>query len=98
MGTASRRRQAPRKAAPAAARNAATSKVSGVDITKLVGHHADPLSALADLRELRTELEQWQAVYVRRARRHGSSWTEIGYHLGVSAQAVQKRYGAAVAG
>lgn len=70
------------------------SVISGVDVTKLVAHHSDPLAALADLRAVRAETEVLVKLYVNRARRAGASWTELGYHLGVSAQAVQKRYGA----
>lgn len=53
----------------------------------------DPVSALAALRALRTQLEQREAVLVRRARLRGVSWAGIATVLGVSRQAVHKKHG-----
>lgn len=54
----------------------------------------DPVSALAALRALRTQVERQEAVLVRRARTSGLSWAAIATVLGVSRQAVHKKYGA----
>lgn len=48
------------------------------------------LRAVAALRRL---LEQLEAVQVRSARAHGWPWQEIAAELGVSRQAVHKKYG-----
>ncbi|GAA1002566.1 hypothetical protein GCM10009564_00660 [Streptomyces thermogriseus] len=48
------------------------------------------LRAVAALRKL---LEQLEAVQVRSARNQGWSWQEIAHELGVSRQAVHKKYG-----
>ncbi|MEO3891551.1 hypothetical protein [Nonomuraea sp. B5E05] len=53
----------------------------------------DPISSLAVIAELRRELARLEAVTVRRARAQGNSWTEIAATLGISKQAVHKRYG-----
>lgn len=53
----------------------------------------DPVSALAALRALRTELERQEAVLVRRARLRGVSWAGIATVLGVTRQAVHKKHG-----
>ena len=57
---------------------------------------ADLLDALDRLRVARREVESSVAVAVASARSAGRSWTEIGARLGVSAQAVQQRYGSSV--
>lgn len=54
----------------------------------------DPISALAALRALRTEVERQEAVLVRRARNRGASWAAIATVLGVTRQAVHKKHGA----
>lgn len=48
------------------------------------------MRAVAALRRL---LEQLEAVQVRSARNQGWSWQEIAAELGVSRQAVHKKYG-----
>jgi hypothetical protein len=48
---------------------------------------------LQRLRMERGALERWVAVWVLEARAYGSTWAEIGGALGVTAQAVSKRYG-----
>jgi DNA-directed RNA polymerase specialized sigma24 family protein len=48
------------------------------------------LRAVAALRQL---VERLEALQVDSARRHGWSWEEIGQALGVSRQAVHKKYG-----
>lgn len=53
----------------------------------------DPLRSLRALVELRREIDQKEAVLVRRARVRGVSWAAIALMLGVSRQAVHKKYG-----
>lgn len=53
----------------------------------------EPLRALAASAELRREVERIEAVQVRRARARGLSWAGIATALGVSRQAVHKKYG-----
>lgn len=52
-----------------------------------------PLRALAATAKLRVEVERIEAVQVRRARARGLSWAGIAAALGVSRQAVHKKYG-----
>jgi hypothetical protein len=54
---------------------------------------ADPISSLAAIAELRREMARLEAVTVRRARTQGNNWTEIAATLGISKQAVHKKYG-----
>lgn len=53
----------------------------------------DPLGALAAVAELHREVNRAEAVVVRRARMRGASWAQIARELGVSRQAVHKKYG-----
>ncbi|ADB33058.1 hypothetical protein Kfla_4009 [Kribbella flavida DSM 17836] len=53
----------------------------------------DPVTALAATARLRKEAERLEGVLVRRARNRGVTWTEIAQALGVSKQAVHKKYG-----
>ncbi len=55
----------------------------------------DPLVALRALTGLRRELDRHEAAAVRRARNAGASWQLIALCLGVSRQAVHKKYGRA---
>jgi hypothetical protein len=55
------------------------------DILHALRESADAIDAQRDL----------QAELVRRGRQAGLSWTQLGAALGVSAQAVHQRYGAA---
>lgn len=52
-----------------------------------------PLAALGATTELRQEVERMEALHVRRARAQGFTWAEIATVLGVSRQAVHKKYG-----
>lgn len=53
----------------------------------------DPLAALRALTDLRREVERREAVAVRRARLAGAPWALIAVVLGVSKQAVHRKYG-----
>ncbi len=53
----------------------------------------DPLRALRAAAELRREVDRLAAVQVRRARVQGVSWVRIAQALGVSKQAVHKKFG-----
>jgi len=53
----------------------------------------DPLGALLALHRLRREVDRREAVAVRRARAAGVPWVAIAAMLGVSKQAVHRRYG-----
>jgi 23S rRNA maturation mini-RNase III len=53
----------------------------------------DPIQALTAIRKLRRELDQVEAVAVRRARNANASWQLIAMALDVSKQAVHKKYG-----
>ena len=53
----------------------------------------DPGAILHRIAEQRRELDRAEAVAVRRARVSGQSWAFIAVLLGVSRQAVHKRYG-----
>ena len=55
----------------------------------------DPIVALRAVAGLQRELDRIEAVTVRRARNAGASWQLIALCLGVSRQAVHKRYGKA---
>jgi DNA invertase Pin-like site-specific DNA recombinase len=64
-------------------------------IRTLVGNadSDDPSAALRAIAELRRELDAVETVTVRRARNAGLSWQIIALALGVSRQAVHKKYG-----
>lgn len=53
----------------------------------------DPIEALNAIAELRTELDRVESVTVRSARNRGASWQLIALALGVTKQAVHKKYG-----
>ena len=53
----------------------------------------DPLEALNAIAELHHELDRLEAVTVRAARNRGASWQLIAQALGVTKQAVHKKYG-----
>ncbi|MFI7582380.1 helix-turn-helix domain-containing protein [Kocuria sp. M1N1S27] len=53
----------------------------------------DPLRALVATAQLHRQVSQREAVAVRRARARGASWAQIAAALGVSRQAVHRKYG-----
>ncbi|WP_198410441.1 hypothetical protein [Mycetocola zhujimingii] len=53
----------------------------------------DPIAALRAIAKLRREIDRVEAVAVRRARNSNASWQFIALTLGVSKQAVHKKYG-----
>jgi len=53
----------------------------------------NPLKALNAVAQMRTELDRHEAALVRRARNLGMGWQMIATALGVSRQAVHKKYG-----
>jgi hypothetical protein len=52
-----------------------------------------PMERLARIAALRRDLARAEAAEVRHARQCGMSWAEIGVILGVSKQAMHKKYG-----
>ncbi|MFF8271702.1 MULTISPECIES: hypothetical protein [unclassified Streptomyces] len=66
--------------------------MTGVDISSIT-ENADPLAALREAAALRRRLEGQEEVLVYRARAAGTTWTQIAEALGVSKQAVHKKYG-----
>ena len=55
----------------------------------------NPVARLAAIAEARAALAREESAAVRHARLHGLSWAEIGVVLGVSKQALHKRFGKA---
>lgn len=53
---------------------------------------SDPAAGLRAARALRELAERLEALQVANARAHGWSWQEIAFFLGVSKQAVHKKY------
>ena len=53
----------------------------------------DPIQALRAIEKLRKQLDQTELLAVRRARVAGASWQFVALALGVSKQAVHKKYG-----
>jgi len=53
----------------------------------------DPIEALKAIAKLRKELDRVEAIAARRARVAGASWQFIALALGISRQAVHKKYG-----
>jgi hypothetical protein len=54
---------------------------------------ADPAVGLRAVGALRRLAERVEAIHVRRARKQGWSWEQIGDALGVSRQSVHAKYG-----
>ena len=58
----------------------------------------DPAEGLRAARALRELAERLEALQVENARGHGWSWQEIAFFLGISRQAVHKKYAGLLAG
>ena len=58
----------------------------------------DPAEGLRAARALRELAERLEALQVENARTHGWSWQEIAFFLGISKQAVHKKYASTLAG
>lgn len=58
----------------------------------------DPAAGLRAARALRELAERLEALQVSNARAHGWTWQEIATFLGVSKQAVHKKYSALMTG
>ena len=54
---------------------------------------AEPADGLRAVRALRALADPLEALHVERARRLGWSWQQVAAALGVSRQAVHKKYG-----
>ena len=69
--------------------------MSGDDIRTLIGSVPEgaPIAELHRLSGVRRELARAEEIQVRRARNQGYSWQAIAAALGVSRQAVHKKYG-----
>lgn len=57
----------------------------------------EPAAGLRAARALRELADRLEALQVENARDHGWSWQEIAYFLGVSKQAVHKKYAGTLA-
>ncbi|MFW0796477.1 hypothetical protein AAFP30_21895 [Gordonia sp. CPCC 205515] len=56
------------------------------------GDDETPIEQLTRIAALRRDISREEEVAVRRARQAGLSWAEIGLLLGVSKQAMHKKY------
>lgn len=63
-----------------------------------VGSDDDPGSGLTAVAQLRQQLDRLEVIQVRRARNRGLTWQQIAAILGVSRQAVHKKYGGSIVG
>jgi hypothetical protein len=66
--------------------------MSDIDLSPIT-RSADPLDALRQSAALRQRLEGQEEALVHRARVAGATWAQIAEALGVSKQAVHKKYG-----
>ncbi|AWB92139.1 hypothetical protein [Aeromicrobium chenweiae] len=66
--------------------------MTDVDLACII-ENTDPLQALREATALRRRLDGHEEVLVHRARVSGTTWAQIAGALGVSKQAVHKKYG-----
>lgn len=64
-------------------------------VTVASAESGDPRVLLRRIAQQRAELDRAESLSVRRARNSGLTWQEIAGELGVTKQAVHKRYGRA---
>lgn len=62
-------------------------------VTVASAESGDPQHLLSRIAHQRAELDRAETIAVRRARNAGLTWQEIAASLGVTKQAVHKRYG-----
>jgi DNA-directed RNA polymerase specialized sigma24 family protein len=62
-------------------------------VTVASAESGDPRGLLRRIAQQRAELDRAESLSVRRARNSGLTWQEIAGELGVTKQAVHKRYG-----
>ena len=55
--------------------------------------NTNALLGLTAVKQLHNELERQETILVRRARNQGATWEQIAAALGVTKQAVHKKYG-----
>ncbi len=67
--------------------------MTGNDSLLSAANAADPAEGLRAVRSLRTLADRLERLQVDRARRQGWSWQQIADCLGVTRQAVHKKYG-----
>ncbi|MCR6704137.1 MAG: RNA polymerase subunit sigma-70 [Cellulomonas sp.] len=67
--------------------------MTGTDTFLTAAGAAEPAEGLRAVRSLRTLADRLEALQVERARRQGWSWQQIADCLGVTRQAVHKKYG-----
>ena len=64
----------------------------GVDVAVAAAAAADPAQGLAAVRSLHSLADSLEQLQVRQARELGWPWQDIGRYLGVSRQAVHRKY------
>lgn len=67
--------------------------MAGTPDTTLDAASRDPATGLRAVAALRKLVDRLEALQVANARDHGWSWEQIGTALGVTRQAVHKKYG-----
>ncbi len=66
--------------------------MESLDVAEVAANTSDPHAGLRAIASLRTLTERLELAQVEAALRAGMSWTEVADALGVSRQAVHKKY------